>query len=190
MGLPTADRTVDDEEWGRPAGATAFETGEPSGLAVDRFDPASVLALDVVRAVLDDPPVGSVGRLTVESSGAVSAPGLFIARGALGTGRMAGDDDTSLAERLERMGDQPTDRESPDEFRLRMLERVCARRASLTVVFILSGMMLVVSLALLGFADMSRGSTVVAAVDALVSGGTCVASLVVLRRCNRLRRGE
>lgn len=181
MGLPTSNRAADDEEGGPPAGATAFETGEPTGLAAERFDPLSVVLVDVVRAVLDY-------LLGMHST--VSAPVLFIARVALGTGPMAGDDDASLAERLERMGDQPTDPSSPDEFRLRLLERVCARRASLTVVFVLSGMMLVVSLALLGFADMSRGSTVVAAVDALVSGGTCVASLVVLRRCNRLRSGE
>lgn len=74
-------------------------------------------------------------------------------------------------------------------FRQRLLERICARRPAVTIAFVLSGLLFVVSAAIVLFADVSRASTVIAMVDAAISGVVLVASALVLRACNRFRRG-
>lgn len=83
-----------------------------------------------------------------------------------------------------------SDSEEDVDVRRRALERICARRAAITVVFVLSGMMLVASLYLFFVANISRGSNVIALVDVVITGSICAASFTVLRQCNRLRRGE
>lgn len=81
------------------------------------------------------------------------------------------------------------DSEEDVDFRRRTLERVCAASAVVTVVFVLSGVMLVASLLLFFVADISRGSAVIALVDAAISGALVAASFTVLRLCNRLGTG-
>lgn len=81
------------------------------------------------------------------------------------------------------------DSEEGVDFRRRTLEKVCAGRTAITVVFVLSGMTLVASLLLFFVADISRSSTVIALVDVAISGTLFVSSLTVLRLCNRLRSG-
>jgi len=74
--------------------------------------------------------------------------------------------------------------------RERTLERVCAFRASLTVAFALSGMILVVSVLLVAVVDLPAGSQAIAVADVGISGTVALATGLVLRACNRRRRGE
>jgi hypothetical protein len=60
----------------------------------------------------------------------------------------------------------------------------------LTVGFVLSGMIFVVSVLLVLFADLPRGTTVIAVLDAAITGSLCLATGSVLRLCRQVRRGE
>jgi len=82
------------------------------------------------------------------------------------------------------------DQETDSGARERVLERICARRASITVAFVLSGMMAVVALALVVFVDLPPGSQAIAVADVAIAGSVTLASGLVLRACNRHRRGE
>lgn len=81
-----------------------------------------------------------------------------------------------------------SDGDDRDRWR-RALERICARRAAITVVFVLSGMMLLASLLLVFVADLSPASNVIAVVDVVITGTLVVASFGLLRLCARLRTG-
>ncbi|MFB6075209.1 MAG: hypothetical protein ABEJ89_09370 [Haloarculaceae archaeon] len=94
-------------------------------------------------------------------------------------------EDADADDRLDFLEDR-----SGSDPRRRFLELVCARRAALTVGFVLSGLMFVTAVALVLFADIPRGSSVIAVADAVITGVLVVATFGTLRACNRLRRGE
>jgi hypothetical protein len=73
-------------------------------------------------------------------------------------------------------------------FQQRFFERVCRRRGALTIAFVLAGLLFFVSVAIVVLADVSRGSQVIAVVDAAVSGVVLLASGALLRACNRFQR--
>lgn len=75
-------------------------------------------------------------------------------------------------------------------FRQRLLVRLCERRVAVTIVFVLSGVMFAVAMVLFLAADISRASTVIALVDAVISGLVLAGSAAVLRSCNRFQRDE
>ncbi|MFB6229217.1 MAG: hypothetical protein ABEH88_11820 [Halobacteriales archaeon] len=75
-------------------------------------------------------------------------------------------------------------------FRQRLLERVCERRAALTIAFVFAGLLFSVSIAIFLFADVSPSSNIIALVDAVLSGIVLVSSGFVLRTCNRFQRNE
>jgi len=87
------------------------------------------------------------------------------------------------------VGGRDVDGQEPNDLRIRFLERVCARRVVLTVTFALSGMIFVVSVLLVLFADISAESTAIAIVDALLTGFMSVISLVILRECHIQSQG-
>ncbi len=72
-------------------------------------------------------------------------------------------------------------------FRERLLERVCERRPTVTIVFVFSGALFVVSLLIFAFADISEASNVIALIDAVISGIVLVGSGSVLHVCNRFQ---
>ncbi|MFB6150627.1 MAG: hypothetical protein ABEJ40_02360 [Haloarculaceae archaeon] len=88
---------------------------------------------------------------------------------------------------LDRLGED--DREDVS-VRRRTLELLCARRAAVTVGFVLSGMMFFASLSLVLFADISAESEVIALVDLAITGALLAATAFVLRLCRRLREGD
>jgi len=92
---------------------------------------------------------------------------------------------------VDRGSDPPgEDGDDPASFRRRTLEHTCAQQQMLLFVFVLSAVVLFISLLLIGFADVSEGSAVIAVVNVLITGPLFAGALAVIWRCRRLERGR
>lgn len=186
MRIRCTELAVDDEKRFRPTGPTAFETRESPRIDGCHRESFTHVRGNVVHTVLDDrrPGLATVVRLS-------SSP----RRGHLSSfGNVQSTIASSFVTVQPTVGsfipprDTPTERPMEEQgFRERLLERVCERRPAVTIVFVLSGALFVVSLLIFVFADISEASNVIALIDAVISGVVLVGTGSVLRVCNRFQ---